>query len=107
MKGIVQIEVGCFGTLTKEHIKTLKHIPILVVIGDYFASPDTFCQAQIEQLTKAGGDIKFALLPKLKRNSLYRGSPGPIAGNEHMMMIGSNNLEVADIVIGWLGSRGL
>ena len=36
VKGIIQLETGCFGNLTPAEINTLKHIPILVVDGDYF-----------------------------------------------------------------------
>jgi hypothetical protein len=61
----------------------------------------------IQQITAAGGDIKFAWLPALTPNSLFTGSPGPITGNEHMVMLDNNNLEIAQLIIDWLASRGL
>ena len=61
----------------------------------------------IQQITAAGGDIKFAWLPALTHNSLFKGSPGPITGNEHMVMLDNNNLEIAQLIIDWLSSRGL
>jgi hypothetical protein len=108
IKGIIQIETGCFGNLTGPEITTLSHIPILIVSGDYTSvQPSASCQTEIQQITGAGGDIKYARLPSLTPGSLYPGSPGPIFGNDHMMMLDNNNLEIADILIGWATSRGL
>jgi hypothetical protein len=39
VKGIVQLETGCFGNLTTAEVDTLKHIPILIMYGDYSAVP--------------------------------------------------------------------
>ena len=76
--------------------------------GDY-TSPTTpaSCQTEIQQVTAQGGDINYARLPSLTPGSLYKGSPGPIFGNDHMMMLDNNNLQVADVLIGWATSRGL
>ncbi len=109
VKGIIQLETGCFGNLTGPEITTLSHIPILIEYGDYAnGSPITSsCQTMINQITAAGGDIKFAWLPQLTPGSLYKGSPGPIYGNEHMVMLDNNNQQVAQILIDWATSRGL
>jgi hypothetical protein len=109
VKGIVQIETGCYGNLTTAQINTLKNIPILIIVGDYFAVPQPAapCPQEISQITAAGGDIKFASLPDLTPGSLYPGSPGAIHGNEHMMMLDNNNQEIAQIIIDWATSRGL
>jgi pimeloyl-ACP methyl ester carboxylesterase len=104
VKGIIQIETGCFGNLDAGDIAILKDIPILIIYGDYAnGSPITAaCQKEIKEITDAGGDIKFAWLPQLVPNDLYPGSPGPIYGNEHMMMLDKNNLDIADILINWI-----
>jgi hypothetical protein len=109
VKGIIQLETGCHGNLTGPEITTLSHIPIIIEYGDYAnGSPITpSCQTEINQITAAGGDIKFAWLPQLTPGSLYPGSPGPIYGNEHMVMLDNNNQQIAQIVIDWLSSRGL
>jgi pimeloyl-ACP methyl ester carboxylesterase len=103
IKGIIQIETGCFANLTPADINVLKNIPILIVEGDY-TSPNTpaSCVTEMNQINGAGGDMSFARLPSLTANALYPGSPGPIFGNEHMMMLDNNNLQVADILIGWI-----
>jgi hypothetical protein len=109
VKGIVQIETGCFGNLTPLEIGTLKHIPILIIEGDFYptARPVAPCPQEIQQITDAGGDIKYAHLPDLTPGSLYPGSPGAITGNEHMMMLDNNNQQIAQIIIDWATSRGL
>jgi hypothetical protein len=63
--------------------------------------------AEIQQIKDAGGDISYAHLPDLTPGSLYPGSPGPITGNEHMVMLDDNNQQIAQIIIDWLSSRGL
>jgi hypothetical protein len=109
VKAIVQLETGCFGNLMADEIITLAHIPILIEYGDFAATPQPAapCPTMIQQITAAGGDIKFAWLPALTPNSLFTGSPGPIIGNEHMVMLDNNNLEIAQLIIDWLTSRGL
>ncbi len=108
VKGIIQLETGCFSNLTTAEIDTLKHIPILIEYGDFAnGDPTASCQTMIGQITAAGGDIRFAWLPQLVKNSLYQGSPGPIRGNEHMVMLDKNNQDIAQILIDWASSRGL
>jgi hypothetical protein len=118
VKGIIQLEEGCTqpttagGPLTPAEINTLKHIPILIEWGDY--SPVTprpavgsSCANEMAAINGAGGDMSYAWLPGLSPNALYQGSPGPIYGNEHMVMLDNNNLQIAQILIDWATSRGL
>jgi hypothetical protein len=109
VKGIIQLETGCHGNLTPAQITTLSHIPILIEYGDYATTDPRVgaCTTEINQITAAGGDIKFAWLPHLVPGDLYPGSPGPITGNEHMVMLDNNNLEIAQILIDWATWRGL
>jgi hypothetical protein len=109
VKGIIQLETGCFANLTPAEITTLSHIPILIQYGDYSPVPQPAapCPTMINQITTAGGDIRFAWLPALTPGSLYPGSPGAITGNDHMVMLDNNHLQIADILIGWATSRGL
>jgi hypothetical protein len=109
VKGIIQLETGCFANLTPAEITTLSHIPILIEFGDFSPVPQPAapCPQEISQIEAAGGDIRFAWIPALTPGSLFPGSPGPIFGNDHMIMDDNNNLEIADILIGWATSRGL
>jgi pimeloyl-ACP methyl ester carboxylesterase len=109
VKGIIQLETGCFANLTPAQITTLSHIPILIEYGDFSPVPQPAapCPTEIQQITNAGGDIKFAWIPALTPGSLYSGSPGAISGNEHMIMEDNNNQQIAQILIDWATSRGL
>jgi pimeloyl-ACP methyl ester carboxylesterase len=109
VKGIIQLETGCFGNLTAAEIATLAKIPIYIQYADFSAVPQPAapCPTEISQITAAGGDINFGWVPHLVAGSLFKGSPGPITGNDHMIMLDNNNLQIADILIGWATSRGL
>ena len=50
------------------------------------------CLATVNAVKAAGGTAKFLLLPD-----------AGIKGNSHMMMMDKNNLQIADLIIGWLG----
>ena len=106
-KGLVLVEPGgCPARYTPAEIDTLAKIPILVVFGDYRDTPTGIgnlptwqarfeaCQAFIKRVTSAGGRAEMLAPPD-------RG----IRGNSHMIMQDKNNLQVADLVIQWIGER--
>jgi hypothetical protein len=70
--------------------------PILIEEGDFYPTPRPVMRV---------ATLKYAHLPDLTPGSLYPGSP--VVGDPHMVMQASNNLQIADIFIGWLTSRGL
>jgi pimeloyl-ACP methyl ester carboxylesterase len=93
VKGIIQLETGCFGNLTPAHINILKNIPILIMEGDHYptARPVEPCPTEFAQLRAAGGDVTYIHLPDVG-----------MLGNSHMFMQDNNNLQVADIIIRWV-----
>lgn len=93
VRGIIQLETGCFGNLTAADVQILKKIPILVMVADHFTTPQPTptCVAEMQQINGAGGDMTFISLPAIG-----------IHGNSHMMMLDRNNLEVADVIIDWI-----
>jgi hypothetical protein len=93
VRGIVQLETGCFGNLTPADIDILKHIPILILVADHFSTPQpsATCITEMGQINSAGGDMTFISLPAIG-----------IHGNSHMMMLDHNNLQVADVIINWI-----
>ncbi len=93
VKGIIQLETGCFANLTPANIQVLKNIPILIMVGDHFSTPQptAACVTMQKQIKEAGGDMTFVALPDLG-----------IHGNSHMFMQDNNNLQVADIIISWI-----
>ncbi len=96
VKGIIQLETGCFTNLTTDNIQTLKKIPILIMVGDHFSSaqPPASCVTMQQQINDAGGDMTFIALPDLG-----------IHGNSHMFMQDNNNLQVADIIMKWINKH--
>ena len=93
VKGIIQLETGCFANLTAADIAILKKIPILIVVADHFTTPQPSpsCVTEQQQINSAGGDFTFISLPAIG-----------IHGNSHMMMLDNNNLQVADVIIDWI-----
>ena len=94
IKGLIQLETGCFANLTPDQVKVLAKIPMLVVVGDHWDSPQPAAGLQdrrCEQINGAGGDFTFISLPDLG-----------LKGNSHMFMQDKNNLQVADVLIDWI-----
>ena len=105
VKGIVSIEMGCTTTLNAQQLATLSKIPILIMFGDHLDDiPGPFntlwpmnldtCNKFVQQVTAAGGDARMMYLPKMG-----------IKGNSHMMMQDKNNLQLADLILGWIDER--
>jgi pimeloyl-ACP methyl ester carboxylesterase len=95
IKGLIQLETGCFSYLSDDQVKILSSIPILVMVGDHLGDrPDAACVKEMEQIKAAGGDMTFVSLPAVG-----------IKGNSHMFMQDKNNLEVADVIIKWVSEH--
>ena len=96
VRGIIQLETGCFSNLTAANIKVLKNIPILIMVGDHFTTPQppATCVTMQKQLKDAGGDMTFVALPDIG-----------IHGNSHMFMQDNNNLQIADIIMSWINKH--
>jgi hypothetical protein len=101
VKGIVSIEMGCTTTLAAPQLAKLAKIPILVMFGDHLGDvqggianwPTSFasCNTFIKQVNDAGGDAQMMSLPAMG-----------IKGNSHMLMQDKNNLQLADLILGWV-----
>ena len=96
VKGIIQLETGCFSNLTSANIQVLKNIPILIMVGDHFTTPQppATCVTMQKQIKEAGGDMTFVALPDIG-----------IHGNSHMFMQDNNNLQIADLIIKWISNH--
>jgi hypothetical protein len=75
------------------------NIPYLALKGDYTATSEV-CQATVDAIKarrKAGHGVATAEYVKLDEvgNPVFKGTT-------HMMMIGSNNLAVADVILSWV-----
>lgn len=93
--GIVAVEPGECPKV--DEAKSLAGIPILVVFGDHIQESSRWsprfkaCQDFIAAFNAAGGKGEFLSLPAIG-----------IHGNSHMMMQDRNNLQVADLILGWI-----
>ncbi|MGO8800699.1 MAG: hypothetical protein ACLQE9_06960 [Roseiarcus sp.] len=93
IKGVIQLETGCFGNLTPPQVAMLAKVPMLVVVGDHWDSPQPppDCKSEMQQINAAGGDMTFISLPDVG-----------LHGNSHMFMQDKNNLQVADVLLDWI-----
>jgi hypothetical protein len=100
MRAFVDVEGNC-GPLSADDVaKHFSKVPMLAVVGDNTVGASgpngdarrNGCTASVNAIHAAGGKAKFLLLPE-----------AGLKGNSHMMMLDKNNLQIADLIIGWLG----
>ena len=100
VKALVLVEPAGLGD--PKQVDKLKNIPILTVYGDFIEQDSRWPTIkanqlkQLEQVRAAGGNYEVVELPKIG-----------IKGNSHMLMMDRNNLQVADVIQGWLEKQGL
>ena len=100
IRGMISIEMPC-PDLTTAQLSSLARIPTLVMFGDHLGDVQPGivnwktaydgCNAYVEKVKAAGGDIEMLLLPAMG-----------IHGNSHMLMQDKNNLQLADLILAWL-----
>jgi pimeloyl-ACP methyl ester carboxylesterase len=105
-KGLVLVEPGRCPEYSADQIKTLSTVPILVVFGDHRDTPTglptlptwqqrfEMCQGMIGRLKAVGGRAEMLAPPD-------RG----IRGNSHMIMQDKNSLQIADLILQWMGAN--
>jgi hypothetical protein len=98
LKGLITIEGSC--SLPNSGLKPedFDNIPYMALKGDYTVDSEV-CQTTVDQINarrKAGQGIAKADYIKLDAigNPVFKGTT-------HMMMDGTNNLEVADVILNW------
>ena len=104
---IVALEPGaCRASYTDDQIAKLAKIPTLVVFGDNLGVPTGLgamtwqnrldgCRAYAARIAAAGGKVEVV-------STVERG----IHGNSHMLMQDRNSLQIADLVLAWIGKLG-
>jgi len=103
IKGLISIEMPC-PVLKPSEISALAKIPTLVMFGDHlgdvrggpanWAASFESCQKFVQQMKDAGGNAEMMYLPQMG-----------IHGNSHMLMQDRNNLQLADLLLGWIDSH--
>jgi len=104
LKGLITIEGSCSLPNSGLQAADFDNIPYLALKGDYTATSEV-CQATVDAINarrKAGQGTAKADYIKLDEigNPVFKGTT-------HMMMIGSNNLEVADVILNWVNENVL
>src|SRR5215467_6051125 len=99
LKGLITIEGSC--SLPNSGLKPedFDNIPYMALKGDYTATSEV-CQTTVDAINarRAAGQ-GTAKADYIKLDEL--GNP-VFNGTTHMMMLGTNNLEVADVILNWV-----
>ena len=102
MLGFINVEGNCAPVTPEEVVKIFSKVPLLSVWGDNSngaPGPNgderrNGCTSTVNAVKSAGGSAKFLLLPEAGQK-----------GNSHMLMMDKNNLQIADLILGWLGEN--
>jgi hypothetical protein len=99
LKGLITIEGGCSLPNSGLKAEDFDNIPYMALKGDYTATSEQ-CQTTVDAINArraAGQGIAKAEYVKLDElgNPIFNGTT-------HMMMLGTNNLEVADVILKWV-----
>jgi pimeloyl-ACP methyl ester carboxylesterase len=107
VRGIISLESGyaCQKSFSRAERKQLARIPILMVFADHLAdAPEPFasrwttaleqCRTMATDIRNEGGDVTFIHLPE-----------AGIHGNTHLFMLDKNNLQIADLLLGWIDTH--
>jgi len=102
LKGLITIEGSCSLPNSGLTAEDFDNIPYLALKGDYTPT-STVCQATVDAINarRAAGHGN-AKAEYIKLDEL--GKP-VFNGTTHMMMLGTNNLEVADVILNWTGEN--
>ncbi len=99
LKGLITIEGSCSLPNSGLKAEDFDHIPYLALKGDYTATSEV-CTTTVNTINarRAAGN-GTAKADYIKLDEL--GNP-VFNGTTHMMMLGTNNLEVADVILNWV-----
>jgi len=102
LKGLITIEGSCSLSNSGLKAEDFDNIPYLSLKGDYTPTSEV-CQNTVDAINTrrtAGQGIAKAEYIKLGElgNPIFKGTT-------HMMMLGTNNLEVADVILNWVDAN--
>jgi hypothetical protein len=102
LKGLITIEGGCSLPNSGLKAEDFDNIPYMALKGDYAATSQQ-CQTTVDQINarrSQGQGVAKAEYIKLDElgNPIFNGTT-------HMMMLGTNNLEVADVILKWVDAN--
>jgi hypothetical protein len=102
LKGLITIEGSCSLPNSGLKAEDFDNVPYLALKGDYTPTSEV-CQGTVDAINArraAGQGIAKADYIKLGElgNPVFKGTT-------HMMMLGTNNLEVADVILNWVDAN--
>jgi hypothetical protein len=98
LKGLITIEGSCSLPNSGLKAEDFDNIPYLALKGDYTVT-SAVCQTTVDAINARRASGKgIAKADYIKLDEL--GNP-VFNGTTHMMMLGTNNLEVADVILNW------
>ena len=99
LKGLITIEGSCSLPNSGLKAEDFDNIPYLALKGDY-TPKSTVCQSTVDAIyARRASGPGTARADYIKLDELGK----PIFnGTTHMMMLGTNNLEVADVILNWV-----
>jgi hypothetical protein len=102
VKGLITIEGSCSLPNSGLKAEDFDNIPYMALKGDYTASSEV-CDTTVNAIKarRAAGQ-GTAKADYIKLDEI--GNP-VFNGTTHMMMLGTNNLEVADVILNWAGAN--
>ncbi len=97
VRALVNVEGDCVPMADDD--KAFSRVPLLSVWADHSFGNTARngderrngCSGSVAKIAAKGGPAKFMLLPELG-----------IRGNSHMMMVETNNLQIADLIMDWI-----
>src|SRR5205807_8728698 len=102
LKGLITIEGSCSLPNSGLKAEDFDNIPYMALKGDYTATSEV-CQATVDAINARRASGKgSAKADYIKLDEL--GNP-VFNGTTHMMMLGTNNLDVADVILKWVDTN--
>lgn len=100
LKALVTIEGGCSFNNTGLTAADFDEVAYLVIGGDYTAENPTCKDSVVKINARRAAGLGTAKAEYIKLDDpRFRGA---FDGTTHMMMVGTNQLKVADVILGWL-----
>jgi hypothetical protein len=98
LKGLITLEGGCSLPNSGLKAEDFDNIPYMAMKGDYAVTNEQ-CQTTIDAINARRAEGKgIAKAEYIKLDEM-----GPVFnGTTHMMMLGTNHLEVADVILKWV-----
>jgi pimeloyl-ACP methyl ester carboxylesterase len=98
VKAIVSVEPRSCAVPDPDVQTVFAHVPLLTMFGDLFGTDVGDWPGRMAECVATVNKIKAA---KGRADNIHLPSLG-IAGNSHMLMMDTNNQQVADLILAWL-----